>query len=122
MEIIMFDESLQKTIRDDNSAQNTKPEAESSKAPTPKTELPPVIDGRVDITYDTSGMLANLIIYPAQNGGRPVNMEFIANELLGKGIVACVDEFDIRDMLDNRVYETPVCVARAIPAKNGQNG
>ncbi|MGN0687551.1 MAG: FapA family protein [Oscillospiraceae bacterium] len=128
----MFDESIQNTIPDnasvqnamsgDESVHNTVTEEQSSQAPTPKTELPPVIDGRVDITYDTSGMLANLIIYPAQNGGRPVNMEFIANELLGKGIVACVDEFDIRDMLDNRVYETPVCVARAIPAKNGQNG
>ena len=88
----------------------------------PRMELPPVIDGRVDISYDSSGMLANLIIYPPQNGGRPVNLEFIANELSGKGIVACIDEFDIRDMIENRVYETPVCVARAIPAKQGVNG
>lgn len=88
----------------------------------PKAELPPIIDGRVDITYDTSGMLANIILYPPRNGGRPVTLEFIADELASKGIVACIDEFDIRDMLENRVYETPVCIARAIPAKAGENG
>ena len=108
----MFDESVKDFISGGS----------RSAAAAPRAELPPVIDGRVDITYDTSGMLANLIIYPPQNGGRPVTMEFIASELAGKGIVACVDEFDIRDMLENRVYETPVCIARAIPAKCGSNG
>ncbi len=108
----MFDESLNNMLAGG---------ARSEKA-APRMELPPVIDGRVDITYDSSGMLANLIIYPPKNGGRPVNLDFIANELAGKNIVACIDEFDIRDMLDNSVYETPVCIARAIPAKHGTNG
>ncbi|MBE6900871.1 MAG: DUF342 domain-containing protein [Ruminococcaceae bacterium] len=107
----MFDESVNNML------------SGGSRATTgPKMELPPVVDGRVDITYDSSGMLANLILYPPRNGGRPTSMEFIAGELAAKGIVACIDEFEIRDMLDNSVYETPVCVARAIPAQHGTNG
>lgn len=88
----------------------------------PRMERPPVIDGRVDLTYDNSGMLCNLTLYAPMNGGRPITMELIAQELNKKGIVAGIDEFDIRDMLDNHVYEQPVCVARAIPAKRGVNG
>ncbi len=88
----------------------------------PRMERPPVIDGRVDLTYDNSGMLCNLTLYAPMNGGRPVTMELIAQELKKKGIVAGIDEFDIRDMLDNHVYEQPVCIARAIPAKRGING
>ncbi|MBQ8193776.1 MAG: DUF342 domain-containing protein [Oscillospiraceae bacterium] len=88
----------------------------------PRMERPPVIDGRVDLTYDNSGMLCNLTLYAPMNGGRPVTMEQIANEMNKKGIVAGIDEFDIRDMLDNHVYEQPVCVARAVPAKRGTNG
>lgn len=88
----------------------------------PRMERPPVIDGRVDLTYDNSGMLCNLTLYAPMNGGRPVTMELIARELEKKGIVAGIDEFDIRDMLDNHVYEQPVCIARAVPAKRGVNG
>ena len=95
---------------------------EKTAAAGPKLEKPPVIDGRVDITFDNSGMLANMIMFPPQNGGRPITMELVAECLASKGIVAGVDEFDIRDMLDNHVYETFVCIARAIPPKNGANG
>ena len=87
-----------------------------------KTEKPPVIDGRVEITFDSSGMLANMVMHPPQNGGRPVTMELVAGELKSKGIVAGIDEFDIRDMVDHQQYESYLCVARAIPAKNGING
>ena len=102
----MFDENIQSKM---NSAG-------------PRMERPPVIDGRVDLTYDNSGMLCNLTLYAPMNGGRPVTMELIAQELNKKGIVAGIDEFDIRDMLDNHVYEQPVCIARAVPAKRGING
>ncbi len=88
----------------------------------PKMEKPPVIDGRVEITFDSSGMLANMMLFAPQNGGRPVTMETVAKELSANGIVSGIDEFDIREMVENRIYENCVCVARAIPAKNGANG
>lgn len=88
----------------------------------PKMEKPPVIDARVEITFDNSGMLANMMIFPPQNGGRPATMEMVAAELAAKGIVSGIDEFDVREMVDNHVYESSVCVARATPAKNGANG
>ncbi len=88
----------------------------------PRMERPPSIDGRIEVTYDNSGMLCNLTLYAPMNGGRPITMDAIAQELSRKRVVACVDEFDIRDMLDNNVYEQAVCIARAIPAKRGANG
>lgn len=94
----------------------------AGKAAGPKMERPPVIDGRIEISYDQSGMLANMMMFPPQNGGRPVTMELVAEELKSMGIVSGIDEFDIRDMLDNHVYETSVCIARATPAKRGANG
>lgn len=93
-----------------------------NKIAAPKMEKPPVIDGRVEITFDASGMLANMIMFPPQNGGRPITMELVAQELQKKGIVAGVDEFDVREMVDNRIYDNYMCIARAIPAKNGTNG
>ena len=104
----MFDEKVQSML--------------SGSAGGPRTERPPVIDGRVEITYDQSGMLANMVMYPPQNGGRPITMDLIASELKMRGIVSGIDEFDIREMLDHHTYETPVCIARAIPAKKGING
>ncbi|MBE6888894.1 MAG: DUF342 domain-containing protein [Ruminococcaceae bacterium] len=101
---------------------NNTTEKAAAAAAGPKMEKPPVIDGRVDITFDNSGMLANMIMFPPQNGGRPITMELVAECLASKGIVAGIDEFDIRDMLDNQVYESFVCIARAIPPKNGANG
>ncbi len=88
----------------------------------PRMEKPPAIDGRVEVSYDNSGMLCNLTLYAPMNGGRPITMELIVNELNKKGIVACIDEFDLRDMLDHHVYEQAVCVARAVPAQRGSNG
>ncbi|MBQ9947304.1 MAG: DUF342 domain-containing protein [Oscillospiraceae bacterium] len=88
----------------------------------PRMERPPVIDGRVEISFDQSGMLANMIMFPPQNGGRPVTMERVIEELRANRITMGIDEFEIRDMLDNHVYETSICVARATPAKCGANG
>lgn len=94
----------------------------STRSNGPKRELPPVIDGRVDITFDASGMLANMMMFAPQNGGRPVTMDTVNQALIANRIVSGIDEFDIRDMLDNQVYESYVCIARATPAKNGANG
>ncbi len=88
----------------------------------PKKEKPPVVDGRVEITFDSSGMLANMMLFAPQNGGRPVTMETVAKELAANNIVVGVDEYDVRDMVDNCIYENWMCIARAIPAKNGANG
>lgn len=89
--------------------------------PQTNDSLPP-IDGRVSITTDPEGMLANMVLYAPQNGGRPITIERVMEELGSNGVVTGIDEFDIRDMIEAQVYETPVCVARAIPPKRGQNG
>ncbi len=80
------------------------------------------IDGRVEITYDPEGTVANMVLYPPQNGGRPITTEKVIAELNKNGVVEGIDDFDIRDMIADEVYEAPICVARAIPPKRGKNG
>ena len=80
------------------------------------------IDGRVDISCDPDGAMANMILFSPQNGGRPVTAEMIMNELANKGIVHGIDEMDIKEMVTSRVYDTPICVARADLPKRGQSG
>lgn len=80
------------------------------------------VDGSVEITFDPDGMTANMILHKAYNGGRPVTAAIVMAELLKKGINTGIDDLDIKDMVDGGVYETPICVARAIPPKRGENG
>lgn len=87
----------------------------------PENALPP-IDGRVDISFDPEGTMANMVLFAPQNGGRPITAETVIAELKSKGIVYGIDEFDIKDMIKAQAYETPICVARATPPKRGQNG
>ena len=91
-------------------AENFNTEAEGTKKPEIKKEP---VDGSVEITFDPDGMTANMILHKAYNGGRPVTAAIVMAELLKKGI---------KDMVDGGVYETPICVARAIPPKRGENG
>ena len=100
-------------------AENFNTEAESQKTPEIKKEP---VDGSVEITFDPDGMTANMILHKAYNGGRPVTAAIVMAELLKKGINTGIDDLDIKDMVDGGVYETPICVARAIPPKRGENG
>lgn len=83
---------------------------------------PPAIDGRVEITFDPEGTVANMVLYAPQNGGRPITAEMVIEELNKNGVVEGIDDFDITDMVKEEVYETPICVARAIPPRRGKNG
>ena len=100
-------------------AENFNTEAEGTKKPEIKKEP---VDGSVEITFDPDGMTANMILHKAYNGGRPVTAAIVMAELLKKGINTGIDYLDIKDMVDGGVYETPICVARAIPPKRGENG
>ena len=93
-------------------AENFNTEAEGTKKPEIKKEP---VDGSVEITFDPDGMTANMILHKAYNGGRPVTAAIVMAELLKKGINTGIDDLDIKDMVDGGVYETPICVARAIP-------
>lgn len=103
-----FDESISDTLAaraaQDSAAKNTP------------------IDGRVQITFDPDGSLANMTLFPPKNGGRPITKQAVLDELALNGITTGIDEFDISDMIKEEVYETPVCVARMIPPKRGDNG
>lgn len=95
--------------------------AEGAELPEDTSRGKPV-DGRVEITYDPEGMLANMTLYPPENGGRPLRTEKVVEELHKNGVVFGIDEFDIKDMIEAGVYETAICVARAQDPVNGKNG
>ncbi len=80
------------------------------------------MDGRIDVNFDGEGTLCNVTLYAARNGGRPVTVDRVYEVLASHGINTGIDEFDIKDMVTNGLYETPICVARAIPPKRGLNG
>lgn len=97
-----------------NEADNTKPD--------PKPEKREKVDGSVEILFDPEGNNANMVLHRPQNGGRAVSVPMVMAELARKGINTGIDELDIKDMVDGKVYDTPICIARAIPPKNGENG
>lgn len=80
------------------------------------------IDGSIDITFDPEGTTASMILHKPTNGGRPITVGMVMSEIAKKGINTGIDEMDIKDMVEGKVYDTPICVARAIPPRNGTNG
>lgn len=80
------------------------------------------INGRVEISTDPEGNLANMVLYPPENGGKAVTVQDVMDQLKKHGVIAGIDDFDIRDMVEANVFETSICVARAIPPRNGKNG
>lgn len=87
----------------------------------PGSNQPPV-DGAVEITYDHEGYNANMILRRPSGGGRPVTTAKVMAALAEKGINTGIDEIDIKDMVEGKVYDLPICVARAILPKRGING
>ena len=80
------------------------------------------VDGAVEITFDPEGNTANMVLHRPYNGGRPITPATVMLELSRKGITTGIDEIDIKDMVEGKVYDMPICVARSIPAKRGKNG
>jgi uncharacterized protein (DUF342 family) len=86
------------------------------------SEKKEAVDGSVEITFDPEGNTANMILHKPFNGGRPITPQGVMAELAKKGITTGIDDLDIKDMVEGKVYDTPICIARAIPPKRGENG
>lgn len=80
------------------------------------------VDGAVEITFDPEGNTATMVLHRPYNGGRPITPATVMLELSRKGITTGIDEMDIKDMVEGKIYDMPIAVARAIPAKRGKNG
>ncbi len=97
-----------------------KPE-ENHEKQQPANKEPPV-DGLVEISFDPEGMNAYMVLRRPSGGGRPITAEKVMAALAEKGITTGIDDIDIKDMVSGKVYDTPICVARAILPKRGVNG
>lgn len=82
----------------------------------------PTADGKVEITFDPEGISANMTLHRPTGGGRPITPELVFRELAAKGIKSGIDEMDIKDMVAGKVYELPICIARAQLPKKGRDG
>lgn len=106
-----------------NAAGAEKPEKAPGENEKPRTsEKKEVVDGSVEIIFDPEGNTANMVLHRPHNGGRPVTPQMVMAELNKKGITTGIDDIDIKDMVEGKVYDTPICVARAIPPRRGENG
>ncbi len=79
-------------------------------------------NGWVEVSYDPEGTTANMILHAPHGSGAPISVPQAMGELVRRGVTAGIDEEAVRGMVEGKLYETPVCVARATPAKRGQNG
>ncbi len=116
--------ALEEYRRSDSEMRMNAPGAEPPKQPEVKktSEKKEAVDGSVEITFDPEGNTANMILHKPLNGGRPITYQLVMAELARKGITTGIDELDVKDMVEGKVYDTPICVARAIPPKRGENG
>lgn len=80
------------------------------------------IDGRVEVTCDKDGRIANMLIHAPQNGGAEVNYDQVCDEISRLGITTNIDESNIKRVLKERLYNVQVCIATAISPKKGKNG
>ncbi|MDE7362313.1 MAG: FapA family protein [Oscillospiraceae bacterium] len=80
------------------------------------------IDGRVEITCDNDGRIANMFLHSPQNGGAEVNYDQVCGEIARLGITTNIDESSIKRVIKERLYGVQVCIATAISPKKGKNG
>lgn len=80
------------------------------------------IDGRIEISCDNEGKVANMILHSPQSGGKDVTYEMIKEELQRIKIITGIDERHIKKVVEEKLYELPVCVATAVLPKKGANG
>lgn len=80
------------------------------------------IDGWVEISCESDGRVANMILHAPQNGGAEVNYDQVCGEIARLGITTNIDESNIKRVIAERLYDLQVCVAVATPPKKGKNG
>ncbi len=80
------------------------------------------VDSRVEINCESNGRVANLVVHAPQNGGSHITYDMVMDEIGRKGIVFGIDEPNIRRLVDEKLYELPLCAASAALPKKGKNG
>lgn len=80
------------------------------------------MDSRVEVSCESSGKVANIIVHAPQNGGRDITYDMVMEEIARNRIVCGIDESGIKRLVDEKLYELPFCAATAILPKKGKNG
>ncbi len=80
------------------------------------------LDGWVEVSYDPEGTTANMILHAPHGSGAHISAPQAMGELVRRGVTAGIDEEAVHGMVDGKIFEVPICVARAVPAKRGKNG
>lgn len=80
------------------------------------------MDGRVEIRCEDGARAASLVVFPARGGGKDVTYIDVITELKRCNVVVGIDEDSIRRVLNEKIFEVPICIAKAILPKKGENG
>jgi len=78
-------------------------------------------DAKIEIELSKNEMTANLCLIPPK-GGKMITFERIIEELRAKGIVYGINEDKIIEMLNKRIFNIPVEIAKGLPPKDGEDG
>lgn len=86
----------------------------------PQEEEP--IDAGIEIIVSQDKMKAWVKLTPPEGNGKPATVESIVSALYSKGIVFGMIEKNIRELVDNPVYNQQILVAEGVPPENGKEG
>ncbi|MDI6703165.1 MAG: FapA family protein [bacterium] len=77
------------------------------------------IDAQVSVELSEDKSRAEMIVIPEKDGGLPIKYEDVINALREKGVVACIKEDVIKDVINNKKWNTSILVAEEIPPTPG---
>lgn len=79
-------------------------------------------DSRVEVSCESDGKVANLIVHAPQFGGAHITYDMVMEEIKRCGIVYGIEEANIKRIVEEKIYELPLCAATAVLPKKGKNG
>ena len=83
---------------------------------------PEPIDSAVKVIIATGGLSASVLVSPPQNGGKEISAEVINNALAEADVVYGISQKDIKTIVDRKIYNKEIVIAKCKPAQNGEDG
>ena len=86
------------------------------------TQPEKILDEEAAVTMDSAASKAFVAIWPAEKGGRTLDMSVLQNSLAGAGVVHGLDANALSQLMQEKTYFKNYLVAQATPAEHGKNG
>lgn len=80
------------------------------------------IDARIEVFVDGDHMKAMIQVFPPEYGGKPLTQDLILSALTAKEIHFGLDQSLLQRVLEEKLYQKMLIIARGQPAVDGQDG